>query len=156
MSAILKDPLLQIRQMRVQDLPAVMRNECAAYSHPWTEGIMRDCIKVGYHCQVCVLDQDITGHAVLSVGGGEAHLLNLCVAPNWQRKGLGRRLLARMSTIAAQRLADTRFLEVRHSNLVARELYESDGFIEVGRRPDYYPAAGGREDALIFAKPLLD
>ena len=155
MSAILKDPLLGVRRMTGEDVDAVMANEVAAYTHPWTKNILRDCLRVGYGCYVCEMDGEIVGHAVMSVAVGEAHLLNLCIAPRWQGRGLGRRLLGRVIRMAAERQADTLFLEVRASNVAAQALYESEGFGEIGRRPGYYPDEGGREDALVFARALL-
>jgi ribosomal-protein-alanine N-acetyltransferase len=47
------------------------------------------------------------------------------------------------------------FLEVRPSNAAAIALYHAEGFHEIGRRPRYYPAKGGREDALVMAKELF-
>lgn len=154
MSALLDDPLFKLRPMRPDDLPRVMPVELAAYSHPWTEGIMRDCIRVGYQCWVAELGDELVGHAVMSVAVGEAHILNLCIAPERQGQGLGRRLLRRMLRMAAELQADTAYLEVRESNVVAQALYESLGFVQVGRRPDYYPEDEGREDALVYAKTL--
>ena len=52
MSALLKDPLLQLRPMSAGDLEMVMEIEEVAYSHPWTLGIFRDCLRVGYCCWV--------------------------------------------------------------------------------------------------------
>jgi ribosomal-protein-alanine N-acetyltransferase len=116
---------------------------------------MRDCLRVGYSCWVCELGNDLVGHAVMSIAVGEAHLLNICVGPGWQGRGLGRRLLRRMLRIARERDADTMFLEVRVSNDAAQGLYEAEGFAEVGRRRDYYPARYGREDAIVYAKAIL-
>jgi len=145
-----------IRPMGVEDLSTVAGVEVSAYSHPWSEGILRDCLRVGYSCWVCELGEDIVGHAVMSVAVGEAHLLNICVSPDWQGIGVGRRMLKRMLRIAGDRQADTMFLEVRASNLGARGLYESEGFGEIGRRRNYYPAEkSGREDALVYAKAIL-
>ena len=156
MSAILKEPNLIIRKMREQDLEAVFENEKAAYTHPWTKGILRDCLRVGYHCQVVEQGGDLIGHAVLSAAVGEAHLLNISVAPAQQRRGIGRRLLRRMLRIAGEQGADTVFLEVRVSNAPAQYLYQSEGFCELGRRSGYYPHdKDGREDAVIYAKPLM-
>ena len=130
--------------------------ETSAYSHPWSEGILLDCLRVGYSCWICELGEEIVGHAVMSVAIGEAHLLNICISPEWQGIGIGRRLLRRMQWVAGDREADTIFLEVRASNHGARGLYESEGFGEIGRRRDYYPATGGgREDALVYAKAIL-
>jgi ribosomal-protein-alanine N-acetyltransferase len=155
MSAVLQELTPFIRPMRNDDLEAVFAVEHSAYTHPWSEGILRDCLRVGYSCWVCELGDQIVGHAVLSVAIGEAHLLNICVGPGWQGHGLGRRLLKRMLRIAGERNADTMFLEVRASNESARGLYESEGFGEIGRRRDYYPARVGREDAIVYAKAIL-
>lgn len=156
MSAILKEPRLTIRKMREQDLEVVLDNELAAYTHPWTLGILRDCLRVGYHCQVVEREGELVGHAVLSAAAGEAHLLNISVAPEHQKQGIGRRLLKRMVRLAGEQGADTLFLEVRTSNTNAQYLYQSEGFCEVGRRRGYYPHDDhGREDAVIYAKPLV-
>ena len=155
MSAVLREPIPHMRPMEVDDLPAVLTVENRAYSHPWSEGILRDCLRVGYSCWVCELGDELIGHAVLSVALGEAHLLNLCIDPDQQGRGAGRRLLHRMLRVARERNADTVFLEVRISNLVARGLYENNGFCEIGQRRDYYPADSGREDAIVYAKALL-
>ena len=155
MSAILREPSILIRPMLIGDLAAVVEVEYSAYTHPWSEGIIRDCLKVGYNCYVCVQGDRPVGHAVMSIAVGEAHLLNLCIGPDWQGRGLGRRMLRRMVRVAGEHDADTLFLEVRESNAAARWLYESEGFNEIGRRRDYYPAPGGREDAIVYAKALL-
>lgn len=156
MSAVLQEPHVQIRAMREGDLEAVFANERAAYTHPWTMGILRDCLRVGYHCLVGLVNGKPAGHAVLSVTVGEAHLLNLCVTPEMQGRGIGRRLLLRAVRLARDSEADTVFLEVRASNLAARALYESEGFCEIGQRRGYYPHDDhDREDAVVYAKPLL-
>jgi len=156
LSAVLQDPMPVIRPMSTEDLASVILVETSAYSHPWSEGILLDCLRVGYSCWTCELGEQIVGHAVMSVAVGEAHLLNICISPEWQGVGIGRRLLRRMLRAAGDRDADTIFLEVRASNHGARGLYESEGFGEIGRRNGYYPATGGgREDALVYAKAIL-
>lgn len=152
---MLDQPLVQMRRMRPIDLDAVMVVEAAAYEHPWTREIFGDCLKVGYQCHMLTDDSSILGYGVMSIGAGEAHILNLCVAPERQRQGAGRHILRYLLDIAAERHVETLFLEVRVSNVVANQLYQSEGFNEIGRRPDYYPASGRREDALVFAKSLL-
>lgn len=155
MSARLEEPTPYIRRMEEADLASVMRVENSAYTHPWSEGILHDCLRAGYNCWVCERGTDIVGHAVMSTAVGEAHLLNICIDPRYQGLGLGRRLLRRMFRIAARKDTDTMFLEVRSSNLNARRLYESEGFAEVGRRRDYYPGQRGQEDAIVYAKAML-
>jgi ribosomal-protein-alanine N-acetyltransferase len=154
MSAILDDPQFQLRPMRPDDVVAVMDVELSAYPYPWTEGIFRDCLRVGYQCWVAEVGSELAGYSVMSVAVGEAHILNLCISPQRQGQGLGRRLLRRMLRMANELQADTAFLEVRESNSIAQTLYESLGFVQVGQRRDYYPADAGREHALVYAKTL--
>ncbi len=154
MNAVIKLPTHDLRVMEVDDLSAVMEIECAAYEFPWSEGIFRDCMRVGYGCWVCQQNGVIQAYGVLSVTAGECHILNLCVKPQQQGKGLGRRMLAKILNLARLHDADTAILEVRPSNRQAVSLYLSEGFNEVGRRTRYYPARKGREDALILAKVL--
>ena len=140
--------------MEQEDLEQVMDIEELCYSHPWTEGIFSDCLRVGYCCWVMELDGDIIGYGVMSIAAGEAHILNICILPDFQGRGLGRKILARLLSLAKDHNVDTVFLEVRITNRVAQVLYESEGFNEIGQRNGYYPAENGREDALVFAKVL--
>ena len=99
-------------------------------------------------------DGDLQAYAILAIGADEAHLLNLCVVPRCQGRGFGRSLLRRMIELARWHHADRIFLEVRPSNPAAIALYASEGFSQIGRRPRYYPAKDGREDALVMALEL--
>ena len=155
--SVLQNPHLHFRLMSEDDIDQVYVNEIAAYPHAWTEGILRDCLGAGYSCWVCELDDVLVGHAVMSTAVGEAHVLNICIAPSYQGNGLGRILLRRMMRVAIDKSADTCFLEVRASNKAAIRLYESEGFCEIGLRGNYYPTDDGKfEDARIYAKPLMD
>jgi len=154
MSARLKDPALLFRPMGESDVDAVTEVERLAYEFPWTSAIFRDCLRVGYCCWIAALGDELVGHAVMSVAVGESHILNVCVRPDMQGQGLGRRLMHRLMGLARAHQADTAYLEVRPSNRVALGLYASLGFNQVGVRRSYYPARSGREDALILAKEL--
>jgi ribosomal-protein-alanine N-acetyltransferase len=155
MSQAAPDPMTSLRKMCEIDLPTILRNEQAAYTHPWSQQIFQDCLKVGYCCQTLVLNEQPIGHAVLAHSADQADLLNLCVAPDWQGNGFGRYLLRHMLHLARSFQIDTVFLEVRISNQPAINLYESAGFCETGQRRGYYPEGpNGREDALILAKPM--
>ncbi len=154
MNTLLKDPLLKISPMRLDSVDAVMEIELRSYEFPWTEGNMRDCIKSNYYCCVYHLGDQCIGYAVMSVIAGEAQILNICIDPEMQGHGLGRKLLQHLIGEAGRRSADTVFLEVRVSNKAAFKLYDSAGFNEVGQRIGYYPAKNGREDALVLALSL--
>ncbi len=146
---------VQIRGMTSADLAAVVRNESRSYAFPWSPGVFADCLAAGHECWVLEAGGAVIGHGILSTAAGEAHLLNLCVTRDRQGQGLGRMLLDWMLARARARRAGVVFLEVRPSNRVACELYDSVGFCEVGRRPGYYPDARGSEDARVMAMELL-
>lgn len=156
MNAVAEPLPIKTRFMRESDVGAVMSSELAAYPHPWTGGIFRDCIRVGYYCVVGEVGDRVMAHGVMSVAAGEAHVLNLCVHPDWQGRSYGRQMLEHLIEVARGRSVSHMFLEVRVSNDVARALYLSLGFNEIAQRPGYYPADQGRETALIYAKTLRD
>ena len=154
MSAILKETGLGFRPMQEADLMDIMEIERTSYPHPWTRLIFSDCLRAGYCCWVCERQGMIEGYGVISVAAGESHLLNLCVRPESQRQGIGRKLLLHFISLARRHDAEVIFLEVRPSNAAACALYQRMGFNELGSRKDYYPAAKGHEDALILARVL--
>lgn len=155
MNAVLLPGGLDFRPMKQEDVDTLMQIEVRAYPHPWTRVIFRDCLKAGYPGIIATSDGQMIGYAMLSVAAGESHLLNLCVAQEYQGRGFGRQLLHRVFIEAAERGARVMFLEVRASNSVAQSLYLDSGFNQIGTRRGYYPDDGGREDALIFARQLL-
>jgi ribosomal-protein-alanine N-acetyltransferase len=144
-----------LRPMRESDLDAVMAIELRAYPFPWTRGIFRDCLLADYPARVLVQDDAIIGYGMLSVAADEAHVLNVCAAPEVQGHGHGRRLLRALLQLARGRGVQRVFLEVRPSNPTAIALYHAEGFNEIGRRPRYYPAKQGREDAIVMAMELF-
>jgi len=145
----------QFRPMLYADLREVIAIEKRAYEFAWTEGIFRDCIRVGYHCRVLEVPHGlIQAYGVMSAAAGEAHILNLCVRPELQGRGLSRHVLGHLLDLAHDHAVQTVFLEVRPSNSHAVRLYTSAGFCEIGLRIGYYPAARGREDAMVMAKEL--
>jgi ribosomal-protein-alanine N-acetyltransferase len=154
MNAILARQGSRLRPLVTADLDTVMDIEERAYGFPWTRGIFRDCLRVGYCCWCYENDGLIHGYGVMSVAAGESHILNLTVRPESQRQGVGSKLMKHFLQLARRHDADTVMLEVRPSNKRAISLYEKYGFNEIGVRRDYYPADVGREDALILALSL--
>lgn len=151
----MQSPVSYIRAMAERDLSTVMEIEAAAYVHSWSEGNFRDCLSAGYEMVICDLEQQIIGYGVMSMAAGEAHLLNLCIHPQKQGRGYGRRLLNHLMQIADQKNVSTVYLEVRASNNRACTLYHMAGFNEIGFRTGYYPSGSGREDAVVFARSML-
>ena len=155
MVAVVKEPYPLVRPMRMDDLDQVVAIEIAAYDFPWTKGIFHDCIRAGYNCWVLAQGVEVIGYGVLTVAAGEAHVLNVCVAQDQQSNGHGRHMMQRLIDLARWHRAERIFLEVRPSNPRAIKLYHSLGFNEIGRRPGYYPAKRGREEAIVMALELL-
>lgn len=130
----------------------VLDIEKRAYEFPWTEGNFRDCLSSGYSAWVVESNfRDLLAYGLMTMAAGEAHILNLCVAPEYQCQGLGSFLLRHLVGQAFAARSDQLLLEVRASNAAAIALYQRHGFEELGRRKEYYPARGGREDALVFS-----
>lgn len=154
----LREPgLSQFRKMLYADLREIILIENRAYQFCWTEGVFRDCLRAGYHCQVLAIPSGgaVQGYGVMSAAVGEAHIFNVCVRPELQGRGLARRILDHLLGIARSEAVKTVFLEVRASNAPALRLYSAAGFCEIGLRAGYYPAPKGRrEDAVVMAKEL--
>lgn len=143
------------RPMTEADIDAVLKIEYAAFSHPWTRGIFLDGLK-SYEIWLMFEGAQQVGHGVVQVIIDEAHLLNITVKPENQGRGLGLRLLEHLMSRAYALNGRECFLELRDSNRAAYRLYERFGFNEIGRRRDYYPAVGGREDAVVMACTLFE
>lgn len=155
MVADLKPETPRFRRMLPADVDAVIAIEHAAYEFPWSRGIFLDCLRAGYEGTLLFRGELLLGYGMLSAAAGEAHILNVCVVAAERGQGHGRRLVEQLLRLARWRRSERVFLEVRPSNPHAIALYESLGFNEIGRRPGYYPARRGREEALVMARELL-
>ena len=144
-----------LRKMLESDTAAVAALEKQVSLDPWPEKLFSDCIRVGYSCWVLENNNEIVGFGLLSCAAGEAHILNLVIDSNWRRQGVGRRMMQHLVNITRELKADIVYLEVRESNLIARELYRKLSFTEIGIRKGYYPAKDGREDAITLALGLI-
>jgi ribosomal-protein-alanine N-acetyltransferase len=148
------DTFIKIRPMKRTDIKQMLEIEKQVYDFPWSEGTLHDCMTAGYHCWVCEQVGTVLAYGILSVGAGESHIMNLCVAPAVQNQGYGRKMMQHLINEARRQQAEVLLLEVRPSNPIAIGLYDSMGFNEIGRRKDYYPALEGREDAVMMAIEL--
>ena len=144
----------QIRTMELADVSAVFAVEQAGYDFPWSKTLFEQAVKSTKYCAVLEVNNEIVGYGIVSYVVGEAELLNICIHPNHQGKGLAGTLMDHLIDHAATKENHEMFLEVRESNTFARHLYEKLGFNEIGRRKNYYPGKNGREDALLMALVL--
>ena len=145
---------IRFRPMSMPDVALVAAVERASYPFPWSEGVFRDCVRVGYLCRVVEAAGEIAGYGIMSFGAGEAHVLNICIRSDLRGRGVGRDLMDYLLDRARDEYMQDVFLEVRPSNTVAIRLYEAIGFQRIGLRKGYYQAAGGREDALVYKLAL--
>ena len=157
MSAKLHDPSLKsvrFRDMVLADVPAIIDIERDAYPFPWSEGIFKDCIRVGYVCRIAELRGMVQGYGIMSFAADEAHILNICIHRDVREQGMGRRLLHYLLDHARSVGMTCTYLEVRPSNTPAIRLYESMGFSRVGIRKGYYQGSPTREDAWVYRLSL--
>ena len=154
MSAALESWSPRIRPMCDEDLDIVWAIERRAYDYPWSRGIFIDCLRVPYVCEILEEGDRVLGYAIMSLGGDEAHLLNLCLDESARGRGLGERMLDHLMRRATLEGVRVLYLEVRPSNARAIKLYRRAGFARIGVRRNYYRAAAGREDALVLARSL--
>lgn len=150
---------MPIRLMNLEDVPKVLAVEQKANNYPWAQSIFENAVQSTKYCAVLTDDdneQAIFGYGVISFVVGEVELLNICVHPDYQGKGHAQVLLQHLIDEASSRDNHEMYLEVRISNMDAIHIYEKFGFNEIGRRKNYYPIKGGREDAILMALPLID
>src|SRR5688572_6472236 len=144
MSAVLRaDP--RFEAMREEELDAVLEIENAIYEHPWTRGNFTDSLRAGYQCWTYRITSRLLGYFVLIVAAGEAHLLNLSIAANSQRRGYGGALLTESIRISRELGARNVYLAVRASTRPAQALDARFGFRRIASRRGYYPAGAERE-----------
>ena len=148
---------VRFEKLTPEYLDALLDVEFSAYSHPWTRGNFTDALTAGYECQLLMAGDHLLGYFVAMLGVDEAHLLNITVAPAYQRQGWARVLLDALALWARGRGAQWLWLEVRASNTRAQQIYLRRGFMRVGLRKGYYPAGHGlREDAVVMNLRLGD
>lgn len=144
-----------LREMSLADVNAVALIERRAHPHPWTRGNFTDALASRYLCKVYERESVMLGYLVLMPAVDEAQLLDLTIAPEHQRQGLGRALLDEALEMARNMKMRRVLLEARLSNVAALGLYRTAGFHEIGLRRRYYPSDNGeREDAIVMERLL--
>jgi [ribosomal protein S18]-alanine N-acetyltransferase len=152
-----QDRLQEVDEFLIElaDLEAVSRIEESAYAFPWTPGNLRDSLAAGHLFPGLKLNHTLIAYSILMPVLDETHLLNITVAPEFQGQGWGKEMLLISMRLASSVLkGQSMLLEVRPSNTIALSMYEAHGFKSIGIRKQYYPAAEGREDAIILRRAL--
>lgn len=143
-----------MRTLFKSDLDQLLTIEKSVHVAPWTEETFKICFESGYVGWIAEAEQKVIGFIIVSLTADECHVLNLCVAREYQHQGFGRKLLEHALGQSKQQGVGIVYLEVRRSNSRAISLYRKMKFHLIGERKDYYPTVSGQEDALIFAKSL--
>jgi [ribosomal protein S18]-alanine N-acetyltransferase len=143
-----------LRTFFKSDLHQLLSIEESVHIAPWTVETFETCFKSGYTGWVVEKDNKIIGFVIISLQADECHVLNLCVANEYQHQGFGRKLIEHALSHAKRQGIGIAYLEVRRSNSRAIALYRKLKFHLIGERKSYYPSQMGYEDALIFAKSL--
>lgn len=134
------------------DLESVLQIEGEA-DNRWTFKDFQSALGSPYVSHVATLDSDVLGFSILLEMDGEAELLKIGVDLGSRRQGIGRKLMQDTVTYCRNNNINTCYLEVRESNLAARQLYLKHGFFVTAKRPGYYPSGdGSREDALLMKR----
>lgn len=134
------------------DAEACAALHAQAFAHPWDETEFESMLAASNVEATGIWRAHVfLGFLVARVSGDEAEVLTLAVAKRTRRQGLGRRLLDANLLAVAKRGVRRIFLEVEDGNVAAMTLYRKAGFVEVGRRENYYRAANGtRAHALVL------
>ncbi|PSJ44170.1 ribosomal-protein-alanine N-acetyltransferase [Zobellella endophytica] len=132
----------------------MVRVERDAHLEPWSREQLAESLHGRYFSGALWRQEQLLGFFIADAVIDESTLMNLCIAPSWQGRGFGRRLLEHWLEVCRQRRLAMAWLEVRASNQAALKLYRTAGFAKAGRRKDYYRTGEGREDAIVMQKPL--
>ena len=149
MNMTMQQPI-EIRPMLLSDVDRIILIEREIFLFPWSPGNFADSIKAGYACHVLQQTDILMGYGIMMMSPEEGHILTLGIAADWQKKGLGKKLLQFLIQSAREQNAKSVFLDVRESNHGAAQLYKQMGFEHIATRKGYYPAMCGREDALVM------
>jgi len=146
---------VRFEPMTEASLEAVVAVERQAHPHPWQRRHFADCLESAYPCQMLLAGDALLGYFVGMKGFEEVHLLNITVAPSYQRQGWARVMLDALATWARTHGVQWLWLEARTGNTRAIHVYKAQGFRTVGTRRAYYPTADGqREDAVVMSRKL--
>ncbi len=139
----------------VDDIDAVFDLNQQLFAEKWSKKSLLDVMQSGFDLYVCESDKKIAAYILSQDILDEVHIMQVAVAPAYQRQGLAK-------TLSTQLIHDKQgyqliLLEVRASNLAAQALYSQLDFAEIGRRKGYYvpeTKGGAREDAIVMQLSL--
>jgi ribosomal-protein-alanine N-acetyltransferase len=142
--------MIEIRKMKVEDIPAVVEIDRSSFTLPWTERSFKyEVTENGAsRCWVIDVDGQVAAMLVLWVIVDEAHIATIATHPKFRRRGFAKKMLIQSLVSARDEGAKKALLEVRARHVIAQKIYCDIGFTDVGRRPMYYRDNG--EDAVLM------
>jgi ribosomal-protein-alanine acetyltransferase len=147
------DAPYRIRSAVPADASALVAIERRCFSDPWSEASFREALTAAWSFGLAAqTSRGVAGYLIGREAVGTGEVLNLAVAPEYRRRGIGDALLQAGLSAFRRNRVDEVFLEVRESNLSARALYARHGFRPVGQRSAYY--RNPKEDALVLRLEL--
>lgn len=142
---------MNIIKMNADHVPQIAALEKLCFSDPWSENSIASELENGLSLWLVALDGPrVAGYVGSQSVLGESDMMNVAVHPDYRRQGVGKELVTALITCLKEKGNYQLTLEVRASNISAQKLYENLGFVEIGRRKNYYRAP--KEDALILQK----
>ena len=128
-----------VHEMGPEDISGVSKIEERCFSDPWSPEAVREGLESSLDTWLVYKEtEEVCGYCVFRIVAGEGELLRIAVLPEFQGRGLSKKLMDQMVEYSRKKKAETMFLEVRESSGKARNLYRSYGFSEEGIRKDYY------------------
>lgn len=143
--------MIRLEMMTDAHVFQVAQLERICFSDPWSENSVASELKNPLSLWLVAMDgETVAGYIGSQSVIGEADMMNVAVHPDYRRQGIARLLVTELVAALAKKGVSSLALEVRASNVPAISLYEQLGFIQVGRRPNYY--RNPKEDAYILRK----
>ena len=145
--------MMEIKKMDTSHVAQVAALEMVCFTDPWSENSVASELENPLSLWLVALQQDmVVGYVGSQSVLGEGDMMNLAVAPGFRRQKIAEKLVLALIRALLEKNVRSLTLEVRASNEPAKALYEKLGFLQVGRRPNYY--RNPKEDALILRKEL--
>lgn len=142
---------MTIEKMQIQHVSQVVALEKQCFSDPWSEkSIASELVNDLAFWLVALEGETVAGYVGSQTVMGESDMMNIAVHPDFRRQGIAEALVETLITELREQGSRCLTLEVRSSNDPAKQLYQKLGFIQIGKRPNYY--FNPREDALILRK----
>ncbi len=142
---------MNILPMTAAHIALIAALEQVCFSDPWPEAAVESELTNPLSLWLVAVEEgQVAGYVGSQSVLGEADMMNVAVSPEFRRRGVARALLLALERRLAENAVHSLTLEVRASNEPAISLYHSLGYVQVGRRPNYYHKP--REDALILRK----